>query len=73
MSQCVDGDSGAEVQILPPGGIPNPRPFPVGQNEGCSRIDGKYIFTPPVDYILVLFGMRKVGVYGFQVFRAWSL
>ena len=73
MSQRVDGDSCAEVQILLPGSIPNPRPFPMGQNERCSRVDRKYIFTSFVDCILVLFCMRKTGVHGLQVFRAWSL
>jgi hypothetical protein len=73
MSQRIDGDSGAEVQVLPPSSIPEPRSFPVGQNERCSRVNWKYIFVSPVDCILVLFGMRKVGVHGLQVFRAWSL
>lgn len=73
MPQRIYSDSGTEIQILPPSSIPNPRSFPVGQNKRCSRIDREYVFASPVDYILVLFGVGKVGVYGLQVFCAWTL
>lgn len=73
MSQRIDSDSGAEVQVLPPGSIPNPRSFPVRQNERCPRVNREYVFAPLVDYILVLLSVRKVRVGGLQVFGAWSL
>ena len=45
----------------------------MGHNERRSGVDRKYIFTPPVNRVLVLFGMREVGVHRLQVFCAWSL
>ena len=73
MTQCVDRDSGAEVQVLLPSGIPDPGSFPVGQNERRSCINWEYIFVSPVNRILVFFGMREPGIHRLQVFCAWSL
>lgn len=73
MPQRINGNSGTKIQVLPPSRIPNPRPFPVGQNERRSCVNRKYVFASPVNYILVLLGTRKVGIRGLQVFGAWSL
>ena len=73
MTQRVNCDSGSEVQVFPPSGVPNPQSFPVGQNEWCSHIDWKYILAIPAEGLLVFLGVRKAGVQGLQVFCARSL
>lgn len=73
MTQCIDRNSGAQVQILPPSGIPDPRSFPVRQNERRSCIYRKYIFASTVNHVLVFFGMREVGVHRLQILCTRSL